>query len=58
MSNLEHMSHNTKKIVFNLLLLQLKIKNTIVNRDAKVIQKIKHNIDYCTVRKIGVKIDF
>ena len=41
----EHMFHkNKKKSVFNLQLVQFKINSTLVNKDAKVIQKNKNTM--------------
>ena len=38
------MFYKDKKVAFYLQLVQFKIKITLVNRDARVIEKTKHNI--------------
>ena len=49
------MFHKAKYV--NHQLVQFKIKNTLVNRDAKVLQKIKKHYDviteYCTLQKFS-----
>ena len=53
------MFHKAKR--FNHQPVQFKIKSTLVNRDAKVLQKNKNQyevrIEYCTLQKFATKID-
>ena len=54
------MFHKAKYV--NHQLVQFKIKSTLVNRDAKVLQKKNKKqydvrIEYCTLQNFGTKID-